>query len=101
MTAEPCPTWCGADHSSGDGSTHRGVIGSTLVGEKLVTVVILQTPTGPPTVAISGPMYVGIDDLDHDSMAELLTMCGQPKLAALVRKAAAVRAAELLRGVDR
>ena len=92
-----CPSWCGSDHTAGPGSMHRGEIGTTIVGGKRITVVLLQTPDGDPTVGISGPRYVGVDDLDHEAMAELLDLCGQRRLGALVRRAASVRAAELLK----
>ena len=86
MTA--CPSWC--DNTHVDGEAHRGVVGRASVGDKRVSVIISQAPRGRPSVMLSGPVIMEINDLDHEDMATLLTLAGQPALATLVRRASQV-----------
>ncbi|WUI00193.1 hypothetical protein OHR68_43125 [Spirillospora sp. NBC_00431] len=89
-TDGPCPPWCDGDHPA---DVHRAEIGHTTLEAKTLMVVVLQVGDGEPTVTISGGLYIGLHRDDHDDMVELLTICGQPELARLVRRAAEMLAA--------
>lgn len=78
------PSWCDQLH---DSHVHRGVVDHTTVGGRAVAVVIFQLPGGEPSVSLTGPGVVGIATDDCADAAELLDLCGQPTLAALIRKA--------------
>ncbi|MFI0484912.1 hypothetical protein [Actinomadura sp. 9N215] len=94
-SSDPCPAWCAGIHPVG--GVHRVEVGSVTVDGKGVRVVVLQTPSHTPSVVISGAVYVAVHEEDHEDMAELLTMCGQPALADLVRRAAQIMNDEVLK----
>ena len=86
MTA--CPSWCDNEHATS--GIHRSVIGRTVVGGERISVVISQVDDGWPSVMLSGPVIMEVNDLDYEDMATLLTLAGQPALATLVRRASQV-----------
>ena len=82
------PSWCDGEHPSG--APHRGVVGRTTVGGAHVSVVVTQASSGMPSVMLSGPVVMEVNDLDHADMATLLDLAGQPALAVLIRRASQI-----------
>lgn len=86
---ETCPSFCDGDHH--DGGVHRGEVGAAIIDGCRFPVALLKLDNETsPSLVISGPVYVQVHPDDHDDMADLLTLCGQPVLAALIRKAAEI-----------
>lgn len=97
-----CPAWCDHDHTGGDRNHSRAIGELDLPGAAhFVTIVrserddcdrILIT-----TIDRSGPesgrlLHVFVDWTGAEDLAKLLTVLGQPGLAALVTEAKDVRA---------
>ena len=89
MSGTDCPAWCPGEHP--EGSVHRAEVGTAIIGDHRIPVVILKVNSRmSASLVISGPVYVEVHPDDHEDMANLLTMSGQPVLAALIRKAAEI-----------
>lgn len=90
QTPTGCPAWCDRTHES---HVHRREVGPTKIGDWAAQVVILQTPDGEPTLALSAPgFYVELQIEDHDDVAWLFDRLGRDDIARLVDSAARILA---------